>query len=389
MSAIVRPGGQWRTRLFFACVPELHEVAVVFDEEVGGVEAVGAVFDAVVAVEAPINFFHLVEPFFGEVDAVGRAAEEEGHAVAVLDLYASGAGLAVGASAAEVACELGAVAVDDGLEVGGECGGGVLVGEPLVELALALDAPDGCHVVVLGEEGVGGGGVGDESAGEAFHGDEAHAGLAGALDDVELFAGGEVGEGVLEGFVEAAFDGFDGHALAVVGDADVAHLTLALRLEHGFVEAGAVAWAWAEGEVVELVEVDIVGAQEAEAGLEVGPEGVGGGGAGLGADDDVGAAPLEGEAEFVFAVGVEACGVEVVHAAVEGAADEADGVLFGDALYGQGSEAVAGDDEAGAAEGDGLHFFSVFCGQWSVVSGQWSVVSGQWSVVSGRWATQN
>ena len=125
--------------------------------------------------------------------------------------------------------------------------------------------------------------MGDEAAGEAFHADEAHVGVEGAAHDIEVGLGGEIGEGILQCLVESAFDGFYGDTLAVVGDADVAHFTLTHSLLHGFVESAAVAGTGAESRVVELVEVDIVGLQQAKAGVEIFPEPFGCGGASLGA----------------------------------------------------------------------------------------------------------
>ena len=51
------------------------------------------------------------------------------------------------------------------------------IGEELPQFALPLDAPDGQHVLILAQPGIGGGGVVDEPAGEPLHGDEAHARL--------------------------------------------------------------------------------------------------------------------------------------------------------------------------------------------------------------------
>ena len=320
-----------------------HEVVVVALEEVGGVEVVGAFVAALSAAEALLDLLHLFVEFVGEIDAVGGAAEEEVHAVAALDFDAGGAGLAVAAATAEVAAELLTVFLDAGTHVVGEDRGIALEGDELVELALALDAPDGLDMGKLRQVGVGSGGMVDEAAGEALHGDEAHVVVFAQVDEVQLFVGCQVGEGELERFVEAAVDGLVGHGEAVVGDADMAHFALFAGLEHGLVEAGAVAGLGTEGGVVELVEVDIVGAEEAEAGVEVAPEAVGGGGAGLGADDDAVAAVGEGGAELLLAVGVEAGGVEIVHAVVEGFMEQVDGVGQGDALDGEGTEAVFGD----------------------------------------------
>ena len=327
----------------------LHEVVVVALEEVGGVEVVGAFVTALSTTEALLDLLHLLVEFVGEVDAVGGAAEEEVHAVAALDLDACGAGLAVAAATAEVAAEFLTVFLNAGAHVVGEDGRVVLEGDEFVELAFALDAPDGFDMGELGEVGIGGGGMVDESARKAFHGDEADVVFLALLDKGKLFVGCQVGEGELEGFIKAAVDGLLRHGEAVVGDADMADFALLAGLEHGFVKAGAVAGQGTEGGVVELVEVDVVGAQQTETGFEVAPETVDSGGPGLGADDYVVTTVGKGCAEFFLTVGVEPGGVEVVEAVVEGFAEEVRAVGNGDALDGKGTEAVLGDNEAGFA----------------------------------------
>ena len=71
------------------------------------------------------------------------------------------------------------------------------------------------------------------------------------------------------------------------------------------------------------------------------PEGLHGGGAGLGADDDLVATAFEGHAEFLLAVGIEAGGIEVVHAAVQSAAYQFHRIGLTDTLYGQSPKSVA------------------------------------------------
>ena len=207
---------------------------------------------------AVVYLVHLAAPFVGDVDAMGRTLEEEAHAVAVLYLDTHGARLAVTAAAAEVAAELAAVFLYLGAHGVVEHRWVVLIREPLVQLALLLDAPDRRHLV-LRQPGVGRVGVGDEAAGESFHADEAHVGLEGATHDVEVGVGGQIAEGVLEGLVEAALYSLYGNPLTVVGEADMTHLALPLRFQHSFVQAAAVARSGAEGQIMELVEVHIVG----------------------------------------------------------------------------------------------------------------------------------
>ena len=154
----------------------------------------------------------------------------------------------------------------------------------------------------------------------------------------------------MECLVEAALDCLEGHALAVVGDAYVAHLTLSDSLLHRLIQAGAIIGFGAVGRIVELIEIHIVGTEQAQACLEIAPEALGGGGAGLGADNHLVASAFESYAEFFLAVGVEAGGVEVVHTAVESTAYEAHGISLADALYGQSPEAVARHHEAAASK---------------------------------------
>ena len=337
------------------------EVGFVFEQGVGDVEGIGAAAFAEVAVDAEVYLVHFAAPGVGDVNAVRGALEEEAHAVAVLYLDADGAGLAVAAAAAEVAGELTAVFFDQLQHICCQRRRVVLIGQPFVELGFFLNAPDGGHLVLC-QPSVGGGGVGDEATAETFHADEAHIRVESALHDVDVGLRGQVAEGVLEGFVEAAFDGFHGHALTVVGDADMQHFALTHSLFHCLVESAAVAGFGAEREVVELVEVDMVSAQQAQAGFEVFAETLGGCGTCFGANYHLVAAAFEGDAELLLAVGVEAGGVEVVHAAVEGAADEPDGVGLADALYGEGPKSVARHDEAAASKSYFLHIssFSAF-----------------------------
>ena len=155
--------------------------------------------------------------------------------------------------------------------------------------------------------------------------------------------------------MEAALDSLQRHLLAVVRDAYVVHLALPLGLEHGLVEAAAVVGLGAEVGVVELVDIHVVGLQQPQGGVQVVPEAAHGGVAAFGADHHLVAPPLEGDAQLLLAVGVEARGVEIVHAAVEGAADEAHGVLGADTLDGKGPETVAGHHKACPAESHFLH----------------------------------
>ena len=79
------------------------------------------------------------------------------------------------------------------------------IGEELPQFALPLDAPDGQHVLILGQPGIGGGGVVDEPAGEPLHGDEAHARLPAGLRHRDVLVRGQVAEGELKGVVAVSY----------------------------------------------------------------------------------------------------------------------------------------------------------------------------------------
>ena len=55
-----------------------------------------------------------------------------------------------------------------------------------------------------------------------------------------------------------------GHLQAVVSDADMPDHALGFGLLHSLIEAGAVAWLRAECGIVELVQVNVIGAQIGE-----------------------------------------------------------------------------------------------------------------------------
>jgi hypothetical protein len=131
---------------------------------------------------------------------------------------------------------------------------------------------------------------------------------------------------------------------------------------------------------VDLVEVDVIGLEAAEAGVD-GVHDVAAGGAdvvaagagaaeGLGGDDDLSAGDVqvfEGLTEglFAFALGVDIGGIEEVDADVDGGLDElvgsglvdgADGAEEASAaVEGHGAKTERGDEEAGVAEGLILH----------------------------------
>ena len=171
---------------------------------------------------------------------------------------------------------------------------------------------------------------------------------------------GQVAEGELQGVIQARGGGLLRHAQPVVGDADKPDLPLALGLLHGLAQAGAVAGLGAEGRVMELVHVDVVSLEQAQAGLQILPEastvveGV------LVAMMMFPRTPERARPIFSFAVGVGTGGVEIGDAGVVGFAQEHPGVVGGDTLDGQSAKAVLVHSDAGAAQGDSLHTSTSF-----------------------------
>ena len=323
------------------------------------IQLIGAPALALAAFQAVFNIQHHLLGIRSQPVGGGAAADELAHSGALGDVDPSRAGQAVAAGPAEIPDELRAVFLNGRLHVRVLHSGGILcVREELVQLLLPLDAPDGQGVLKLGLPGVGCGGVGDEPAGKAFHGDEAHVVLSAQVHQVDVPLGGQIAEGELEGLVEAGAHGLLRHAQAVVGDADVADLPLGLGLLHGLIQAGAVPGLGAEGGVVELVEVDVVGFQKAQAGLQVLPEALCGGGGGLSGDEDFLPHVGEGEAHFLLAVAIGAGGVEEIHSRVVGLAQELSGVLRADPLDGQSAEAVFAGHNSRAAQGYRFHGYS-------------------------------
>ena len=101
--------------------------------------------------------------------------------------------------------------VDDGFQLLVHPGRVVDVGKELIQFFLSLDAPDGQHAVVLCLKSIGCRAVGDEAAGEAFHGNEAHLMLLAGVDELQLLLAGDIAERELQRLVQAALNGLARH----------------------------------------------------------------------------------------------------------------------------------------------------------------------------------
>ena len=207
-----------------------------------------------------------------------------------------------------------------------------------------------------GGEGVGRGGIGDQPAGQGFHGDKAHVRLFAGLHQLQLLLPGEVAEGELQRLVQAGLDGLVGHGQPVVGDADMADLTLALCLQRRVVEAALIPGPGTEGRVVELIDIHIVRPQVFEGGLQIPPKALRVLGVRLGGDDDLVPDPVQRLAQLYLAVRVPAGRVVKIDPRVIGHAHEADRLRLGNALDRQRAEAVFAYVQSRAAQCDSVHF---------------------------------
>ena len=140
-----------------------------------------------------------------------------------------------------------------------------------------------------------------------------------------------------------------GHRQPVVGDGNVADFPLLFGLQGGVVQAVLPAGLGTEGGIVELIDVDIVGVQKTQAGLQMLPHSLGGLRAGLGGDDHLVPHTGEGIAHLLLTVGVGPCGVKVVHPSVHRLLEQIGGLLLRHPLNGQTAEAVFLNLDTGGA----------------------------------------
>jgi len=99
----------------------------------------------------------------------------------------------------------------------------------------------------------------------------------------------------------------------------------------------------------------MVGAQKAQRRFQIFPKRLGRVGLGFSGDGDLTAHALECKADALLAVGIRARRVEERHAALERAAKQRHGVLFGDALNRQGPKRILRRDDTGRPQRNGAH----------------------------------
>ena len=120
----------------------------------------------------------------------------------------------------------------------------------------------------------------------------------------------------------------------------MANFALPLRLQHTFVHSRAVARTVALRNTVELIEVDAVGFEQTQGGVQVLPKGFRRAGFRLGGKVDAVPMSAEGKPELFLAVGIGAGGIKKAHTAVARLMQQAHGGFFVYALNGQRAEGV-------------------------------------------------
>ena len=224
-----------------------------------------------------------------------------------------------------------------------------------------LHAPDGHHALLLCHPGSSREAVANESARHALHGDKAHLLRTAFSDKFHLLLAGKVAERELQGLVKSRVNGLVRHGKAVVRDGDVADLSLLLRLKRRIVKAVLPTRLRAERRIVELIEINIIGLERAQARFEILPEFLRRLRAGLCRQHDFVAHRRERRADLLLAVRIGARRIKKVDAAVIRLVQQLHRFLLADALNGQTAKPVFLNDQSRLAECDPVHENPPYC----------------------------
>ena len=277
-------------------------------------------------------------------------------------MNAHGAGGAVVAAAAE----LGAQGIPDGLDFrrffpgqrGGIADGGQILGELLVACHAGDDHGDGgvLHDIAKGQ-----GSVVNGPSGQGLHADEA--------DVLFLTFGNELRALVFHQIVgehdclhpvhvQGLFEDLGG----VSGEADVPDGSGGLGVSQGFQRpaGGGDGFQVLQGRVVELVEVDVVRAEIAQAGFHVLLHGLLRQPTALGGQDKLVPDALQAVADVFLADGIAPGGIDVVDARLQQPVHERFGALRVNALNGDAPKAQPGDFQTCFAQYSVFHLSRSF-----------------------------
>ena len=197
--------------------------------------------------------------------------------------------------------------------------------------------------------------IGEHTAGQTLHGDKAHARRLAFGGQIQIPGTGDVAEGELQGLEIAGGDAVLGDIDPVGGDADVVDPAPAFGLQGAGVSAVGILRIGDLGHLVELEQIDMVGAHHFQTVLDMRQDAVTVLGGALGGEHDLIAHVAQGQPDFLLAVGVEIGGVEVADTAVIGGPQKLHSLIQAAALNGKAAHGGLGDHQAGPPQGDAFH----------------------------------
>ena len=194
-----------------------------------------------------------------------------------------------------------------------------------------------------------------QPARETLHRDIAHPGGPALVGQSQIALAGDVAEGELHRLKQTRGDALLGHADAVRRHADMIDPAAAFGLARAGKGAVRIVGVGHLGHVVELEQVDMIGAQHLQAVLDMLQHAFAVARLALGREHDLIAHVRERETDLFFAVGVGVGRVKVADAAVIRGLQQMHGVILFAALQRQTAHRGLGDEQARRAEGDLFH----------------------------------
>lgn len=225
-------------------------------------------------------------------------------------------------------------------------------------MGAGLESRDREDAVVAAEVGKGHGGIVDHAAPERLHADEGHARVAGRAEQLIPGPFLDQVEGKLDRVEQAGADQLEGHLQVMGGDPHVPDLAGGLGGHGRFQRArrardlGPVLFL---GDLVQLVEVQVIGAQLPEAVLHVAGYALGAPQQALGGDDHLVADAGKGDPHLLFAVAIGVGRVEEGDPPVEGVPEDPDRFVLGQADNGDAAETAFRNGQVGGAERQVFH----------------------------------
>ena len=215
------------------------------------------------------------------------------------------------------------------------------ISKKFIQFLFSLHAPDRKHIIILRCMSVSSRGVGDQSAGQGFHGNKSHICLLTSLYKLLLFLRCQITERKLQRFIQTAFDGLLCHQKAMVGDTDMADLSFLLRLQCRIIKTTVITRFWTKSGIVELININIIRLQIFKALFQILTHCFSGLRSGFcGNIKFLPDAALKSETKLVFTVTVRSRCVKETDSSVIGLAKQIDSRIITDPLNGKGSKTV-------------------------------------------------